>query len=90
MFISSRVFLLTHLFMGSTATSGVGSLGIGANGTGPLEVRYLFSRFSTATTSLPASKPQLGHLKSLGAEPLKSLSPITIIKTMIINLNPGH
>jgi len=33
--VSSRDFLLAHPFTGSTATSGVGSLGIGVNGTHP-------------------------------------------------------
>jgi len=34
-FIASRGFLLTHPLIGSTTTSGAGSMGIGANGTHP-------------------------------------------------------
>jgi hypothetical protein len=38
--VSSRDFLLAHSFTGSTATSGVGSLGIGVNGTHPSGVGW--------------------------------------------------
>ena len=35
LFVASRDFLLAHSFIGSTATSRAGSLGIGVNGTHP-------------------------------------------------------
>jgi len=39
--VASRDFLLAHSFIGSVATSGAESSGIGVNGSGPLRARYL-------------------------------------------------